>query len=314
MEVIRGIHNLTEKHQECVVSIGNFDGLHLGHQALLETLVAKGRELHLPTLVIIFEPQPNEFFSQHENVPRLMRFREKVEAFQAQGIDRVLCIHFEEQTALQVAEVFVRTVLVEKLAVKYVAVGDDFRFGFKRMGDCSLLEALGQRYHFKTQCMETFEMSGSRVSSTRVRQLLKVGDMATVRTLLGRPYSMRGKIAHGDKRGRLLGCPTANIHLHRKVVPVSGVFAVNMLGIDAMPLPGVANVGMRPTISGETRTLLEVHLLNFDRDIYGKNVEIEFLQKFREEKKFANFEELKEQIQKDIEQAREYHQQEKREP
>lgn len=306
MEIIRGVYNLKKKHEECVVTIGNFDGVHLGHQALLRRLIEKGQELNLPTMAIIFEPQPNEYFSKH-TTPRLMRFREKIEAFREVGINRVLCLRFDERLATESAEVFVRSVLVEKLRVKYVVVGDDFRFGFKRMGDYPLLKALGDKYHFKTECMSTFEMFGERVSSTRIRKLLEAGDTQLVMKLLGKPFGMKGKIAHGDKRGRIIGCPTANIHLHRKVVPLSGVFAVEMTGIDPSPIPGVANVGTRPTVAGETRTLLEVHLLDFDRDIYGKNVEVYFLHKFREEKRFDSFEELKDQIQKDIVDAKAYH-------
>lgn len=307
MEVIRGAYNLKEKHQECVVTIGNFDGLHLGHRALLQKLILKGKELNLPTLAIIFEPQPNEFFA-NKPIARLMRFREKIAALAEQGLDRVLCIRFDEKISTQIAEVFVRKILVEKLAAKYILVGDDFRFGFKRMGDYVLLQQLGQKYLFKTDCMVTFEVLNERVSSSLIRNLLAAGDMVKVQGLLGHPFAMCGKIARGDRRGRLLGSPTANIHLHRKISPISGVFAIEMLGVEAQPLPGVANIGTRPTINGDTRTLLEVHLLNFEKDIYDKRVTIHFLHKFREEQKFATLEELKEQIQKDIEQAKIYHQ------
>lgn len=306
MEIIRGIHNLRMKHQECVATIGNFDGMHLGHQRLLQQLIAKSEELDLPSLVIIFEPQPNEYFS-NQNIPRLMRFREKIAAFKEMGIDRVLCIKFNQAMAVQIAEIFVRTILIEKLAVKYVLVGDDFHFGYKRLGNYNLLKQMGDKYHFKANSMNTFELLGERVSSTRVRLLLESGDMEGATALLGHPFSMQGKIAHGDKRGRLLGCPTANIHLHRKVVPLKGVFAVKVSGIDKNPIDGVANIGTRPTVRGESRTLLEVHLLNFNRDIYGRKVEINFLHKFRDEKKFATLEELKDQIANDIHEAEQFH-------
>jgi riboflavin kinase / FMN adenylyltransferase len=306
MEIIRGFYNLKKRHQECVITIGNFDGLHLGHQALIKKLVEKGQELNLPTLTIIFEPQPNEFFS-HKTTPRLMRFREKIEGLMEQGIDRVLCVHFDEKIALQTADVFVRRILIEKLAVKYVLIGDDFRFGYKRLGDIGLLKNFGEKYHFQTEALETFKLLEKRVSSTRIRKLLEAGNLTKVRILLGRQFSMKGKVIHGDKRGRLLGFPTANIHLHRKETPIKGVFAVEVLGLDHEPIPGVANIGTRPTITGEQRLLLEVHLLNFTRDIYGQKVEIRFLKKFRDEKKFASLDELKKQIQDDIFQAERYH-------
>lgn len=307
MEFIRGIYNIKPEHQDCVATIGNFDGIHLGHQTLLNKLIHKSKELNWPSLVITFEPQPNEYFATQKNVPRLMRFREKLDAFKDIGIDRVLCVPFKDSIAIQIAEVFVRSVLVEKLAVKYVLVGDDFHFGFKRMGNYQLLQSMGEKYHFKTECLATYQLYGERVSSTRVRHLLERGKMEEVRELLGRPYSMKGKIAHGDKRGRLLGVPTANISLHRKVVPIRGVFAVEMVGLTENPLPGVANIGNRPTVDGDSRTLLEVHLLDFDQDIYGKTVEIRFLHKFRDEKQFANFEDLKTQIYQDIEAAKKFH-------
>jgi riboflavin kinase/FMN adenylyltransferase len=306
MEIIRDIYNIRPRHQGCVITVGNFDGLHLGHQALLERLRAKSTQLKLPSLAIIFEPQPNEYFSPKVSVARLMRFREKVETFEKQGINRVLCLRFNDEMANQTAEVFVRRLLFEKLAVKYILVGDDFKFGYQRKGDYSLLKQLGEKYSFRTECMPSFKLFGARVSSTRIRHLLAEGDLEQATLLLGRSFSMKGRIVHGSKLGRILGFPTANIQLHRKRVPVLGIFAVEMMGVGTSPLPGVANVGTRPTVSGDMRTILEVHLLNFEQNIYGRQVEIQFLHKFREEEKFDSLDELKAQILQDTERAKHY--------
>jgi riboflavin kinase/FMN adenylyltransferase len=307
MELIRGLHNIKPKHQGCVVTIGNFDGLHLGHQTLIKQLLVKSKTYNLPALVITFEPQPNEYFSPQEKVPRLMSFREKVEAVEALGIDRVLCIQFNEMIATQIAEVFVRKVLVEKLAAKYVLVGDDFHFGFKRMGNYSLLEQMGEKYHFATACMSTFEIDHQRVSSTRIRGLLEQGEVQQAIKLLGHAYRIKGRIAHGDKKGRILGFPTANILLQRREIPLRGVFAVEVMGIADHPLAGVANIGVRPTLTNASRRLLEVHLLDFNEDIYGKKITISILEKFRDEMRFNSFDELKGQIQIDVEHARTFH-------
>jgi riboflavin kinase / FMN adenylyltransferase len=300
IEVIRGIHNLKKRHEGCVVTIGNFDGVHLGHQKLLKKLIRIGKHLHLPTLVIIFEPQPHEYFSPTKKVPRLMRFREKVERLDEQGIDRVLCLHFDETIAMQAAERFVSVILFEKLLAKYVLVGDDFRFGFRRLGDYALLKQEGKQYHFKTGCMQTCAMKGERISSTSIRKILESGNMEKANMLLGRPFTLKGKIIHGDKRGRQIGYPTANIDLHRKAVPISGIFVVTLLGVTPSPLQGVASVGTRPTISDDNDVSLEVHLLNFAQDIYGKRVEVQFIHKLREEERFASLTELKDQIKKDV--------------
>jgi riboflavin kinase / FMN adenylyltransferase len=307
MELIRGLHNIKPRHQECVVTIGNFDGLHRGHQTLLQRLITKSQFYRLPSMVILFEPQPNEYFSKHENLSRLLSFREKIVALQRFGIDRVLCIYFNEAIALQIAELFVRKILVEKLAAKYVLVGDDFRFGFKRMGDFALLSRLSDRYHFKAEQLDSYRLQGERVSSTRIKQLLQAGNMEQATELLGRPYSIPGKVTRGNELGRQLGFPTANINLHCQGVPIKGVFAVMVLGLDETPIAGVANIGLRPTLAGKDRIILEVHLLDFTRDIYGRNITILFLHKFRDEQKFNSLEELKDQIAKDVVAAKKFH-------
>lgn len=303
MELIRGQHNLRPRHRGCVATIGNFDGAHLGHQAVLGQLAEKAAELHLPTTVIIFEPHPQEFFQPQAAPPRLTRFREKIKALRRFSVDRVLCLRFDQRLASTPAEDFIRTILVEGLDVRYLVVGDDFRFGRGRQGNFAMLQAAGREYDFQVVNMHTFTIDGERVSSTRIREALARGDLNAAEKLLGRPYRMCGRVAHGDKRGRSIGFPTANIHLHRRATPVLGVFAVEVFGLDVEPVPGVANVGTRPTVDG-TRSLLEIHLLDFDRDIYGCHVYVDFLCKLRDEKRFATFETLKEQIRRDAEEAR----------
>jgi riboflavin kinase/FMN adenylyltransferase len=305
MELIRGLHNLHPRHHGCVATIGNFDGVHLGHQAVLGQLAEKAAELCLPTLVITFEPQPREFFAPEAAPPRLTRFREKVTALRRFSVDRVLCIQFNRRFARITATDFIERMLVNGLGVRYLVVGDDFRFGAGREGDFAMLVEAGRRHGFEVVPLHTFSLGGARVSSTRIREALATGDLATAEQLLGRPYRMLGRIAHGDKRGRSIGFPTANIRMHRMVAPVDGVFAVEMFGIPGEPLAGVANVGKRPTVDG-TRSLLEVHLFDFNGDIYGRHVQVDFLKRIREERRFPSFEVLRRQIELDAEAARAY--------
>lgn len=305
MELIRGLHNLRPEHHGCVATIGNFDGVHLGHQAVLGQLADKAAQLGLPTVVISFEPQPQEYFSHGDIPPRLTRFREKLKALRRYSVERVLCLPFNRALAEMEAEDFIRRVLVEGLGVRYLVVGDDFRFGKERRGDFAMLQRAGAEHGFEVVTMHTFEIGGSRVSSTRIREALQVGDLALAEQLLGRPYRMCGRVAHGNKLGRTIGFPTANIFLHRKKTPVDGVFAVEMFGIEGEPVPGVANVGTRPTVDG-TRSLLEVHLFDFAADIYGEYVFVDFLHRIREERRFESFDALKAQILLDAESARNY--------
>ena len=310
MELIRGWHNLRPRHRGCVATIGNFDGVHLGHQAVIGQLAEKAQELGLPTQVILFEPQPQEFFRPDAAVPRLTRLREKLQALRRYSVDRVLCLRFDARFAAMEPEEFIRRILVDGLGVRYLVVGDDFRFGHKRRGDFDMLAAAGARYGFQVVNMHTVTIDEERVSSTRIRATLAAGDLATAEKLLGRPYRMCGRVAHGDKLGRTLGFPTANIHLHRKVTPIAGIFAVEVFGLRIEPVPGAANVGTRPTVGG-TRTLLEVHLLDFNEEIYGEYVQVNFLRKFRDEKRFDSIDELRRWIAKDVEDVRtffrEYH-------
>ncbi len=306
MELIRGLCNLRPRHRGCVATIGNFDGVHLGHQAVLGQLAEKAAELSLPSVVITFEPYPQEFFAHGAVVPpRLTRFREKIQALRRYSVDRVLCLPFNRVLSETSAQDFIRRILVEGLGVRYLVVGDDFRFGHQRQGDFAMLKEAGARYGFQVVNRHTFSIDGARVSSTRIREALAHGDLNNAGKLLGRPYRMCGRVAHGDQRGRTIGFPTANIYLHRKASPVQGVFAVEVFGLDAEPLPGVANVGTRPTVDG-TRALLEVHLLDFAQDIYGCYVQVDFLHKLRDEQKFASLDDLKRQIEFDTAQARDF--------
>ena len=303
MEFIRGYHNLRPQHRGCVATIGNFDGVHLGHQTVLGQLSEKAAELGVPSVVISFEPYPMEFFAPDKAPARLTRLREKVRALTRYAVDRMLCLNFDADFAAQPPEEFIQHVLIDGLNVRYLVVGDDFRFGKDRAGDFDLLRKMGEQHGFQVVNLHTFAIDGERVSSTRVREALAKGDMAQAEQLLGRPYRMCGRVAHGDKRGRTIGFPTANIHLHRNTTPVKGVFAVEMFGIEGEPVQGVANIGTRPTVDG-TRSLLEVHLFDFNADIYGQYVNVEFVRKLRDEERFDSFEELRKQIDIDAENAR----------
>ncbi|HAD30055.1 MAG TPA: bifunctional riboflavin kinase/FAD synthetase [Methylophaga sp.] len=307
-KIIRGLYNLPDPAQGCVATIGNFDGVHLGHQAVLTQLAMKADMLNLPAVVITFEPQPFEYFVPEKAPARLSRFREKVEALRAYSIQKLCVLRFNRQLAEMQAETFIQKLLVEGLNVRYLVVGDDFRFGKDRQGDFALLQQVGKQHGFQVVNMHTFAIDDMRVSSTRIREALQDGDLAVAEKLLGRPYRMSGRVAHGDKRGRKMGYPTANIHLHRAKVPLNGVYAVQLYGIDEEPVNGVANIGVRPTISGSDKALLEVHLFDFKRDIYGEHVQVYFLKKLREEQKFASLEQLIEQIHIDSAQAKNFFQ------
>lgn len=305
MELIRGLQNIRSNHCGCVATIGNFDGVHLGHQAVLGQLAEKASELGLPTTLITFEPQPMEYFAPDRVPARLTRFREKILALQRYSVDRVCCLSFNDKLAKLSAENFIEKVLVDKLGVKYLVVGDDFRFGANRSGTFEMLVEAGKKYGFQVVSMHTFEIDAKRVSSTRIRAALEKGKMSNAEKLLGRRYRMSGRVAHGEKLGRELGFPTANIHLHRHASPIQGIFVVEVFGLDVEPLQGVASIGTRPTVN-ETKALLEVYLLDFNQDIYGRHIQVSFLKKLRDEEKFDSLDELKKQIQLDVEQAQAY--------
>ncbi|MES2997925.1 MAG: bifunctional riboflavin kinase/FAD synthetase [Pseudomonadota bacterium] len=296
-ELLCGLHNLKDKG--CVLTIGNFDGLHQGHQAIIRTLQQQAKRLNLPSCVMLFEPHPQEFFLGEKAPARLMRLREKIKIFQDLAIDRVVCLRFNRRLAEMEAETFVKQILVRGLGVQILIVGDDFRFGKARQGDFDCLKKLGQQYQFEVYVTPTELFSGKRIGSSRVRDAVKQGNFALASRLLTRPFMLSGRVIHGDQRGRLLGFPTANIALHRLVSPLTGVFIVRVHGLGEKPVNGVANCGRRPTINGQ-KNLLEVHLLDFNKDIYGTYLEIEFLKKIRDEKKFGSLEDLKKQISEDV--------------
>lgn len=309
MELIRGLHNLDAYRrkfpaQQCVLTIGNFDGVHCGHQMILRQLREKADELKLPATVMIFEPQPLEFFAGQGAPARLTPFREKVRLLADAGVDTVICLHFTEEVRRQSADAFVKDILVDSLGVKYLIVGDDFRFGCKQSGDFQMLQQAGEQYGFGVTNTHTLVLNGQRVSSTAVRNALNSSDFFLAEQLLARPYAISGRVMYGQQLGRTIGVPTANLALKGKKVPLEGVFAVEVAGLeDDKLVQGVANVGVRPTVGGKV-PVLEVHLFNFDRSIYGEHIRVVFRKKIRDEQRFDGLEALKKQIQLDIESAR----------
>jgi len=303
MRLIRGLHNLHHSQLGSALTIGNFDGLHRGHQAVLRHLQQRAAERRLATTVMTFEPTAQEYFSPRTAPARLQRLRDKLAKLQELEVNQVHCLRFNRELAELSADAFVRQILVEGLDVRYLVVGDDFRFGKDRSGDFAFLQQAGQRYGFEVVSTRTFLEGEDRVSSTRIRQALAEGDLAMAEQLLGRPYRICGRVSPGQQRGRTIGFHTANVRLHRVVAPLQGVFAVRVYGLGAGALNGVANVGTRPTVDG-SYCVLEIHLFDFDSDIYGRYLDVEFCRKLREEKKFESFEALKQQIEFDVEQAR----------
>lgn len=289
-----------------VLAIGNFDGVHLGHRALLERLTATARRHGLPPAVMTFEPHPRELFAPEQAPARLTSLREKLALLEACGVEEVFLLHFSRKLAGLTAEEFIDRVLVEGLAVRHLMIGDDFRFGKGRAGDFGMLQAAGQRHGFTVEAMHTIEIDGERVSSSAVREALAAGDLEHAARLLGRPYNIAGRVVHGGKLGRALGFPTANIQLKRKRVALAGVFAVTVSGLDKRHLPGAASLGVRPTLGHGLKPQLEVHLFDFDREIYGAHVTVHFLHKLRDEAKYDSLDALKAQIARDVEATQDF--------
>lgn len=305
MELIRSLHNVRARHVGNVITIGNFDGVHRGHQAMLKALRVEATALAVPSLVMCFEPQPLEFFAGEQAPARLMTWREKVEALAACGVDRVLLVGFNEHFRAYTAQGFVDDLLVRALGCRHVVTGEDFHFGCDRSGDQAYLLASGQRHGFSVGQMPTLALAGERVSSTRLRAAVAAADFELAEQLAGRPYTVSGHVVHGDKIGRSLGLPTANILMQRRVLPLRGVFAVSVHGLGDDILPGVANVGTRPTVQG-IQARCEVHLLNFNADIYGRRLRVQFHHKLRDEQRFASLDVLKAAIKKDVASAQQY--------
>ena len=302
MEFIRGLNNVKPQHSGCVLTIGKFDGVHLGHQAVLSNVLQKAKALGLPATVMVFEPQPEEVFTPDRAPARISPLREKYELLKQQGVDRLLAVRFNRAFASQSADTFVHDLLVDKLGVKFLVVGDDFRFGQGRKGDFAMLQAAGQKYGFEVVSTQSFMMHAHRISSTAVREALADSDFALGEEMLGRPFAVYGRVVHGEKKGRTIGFPTANVMLKRCRAPIHGVFAVHV-AVDGTKFNGVANIGTRPTLNG-VRNQLEVHIFDMSADLYGKPMTVFPVAKIRDEQKFDSFEILKAQIQADAAKAR----------
>jgi riboflavin kinase/FMN adenylyltransferase len=285
------------------LTIGNFDGVHRGHQAMLSRLLEAADDLGLPSAVLTFDPHPREFFAPHVAPPRLFTLRNKLEVFRTFGVARSYVLRFNASVASLSPEAFIDDVLVRRLGVRWVLVGDDFRFGHKRAGDLARLRAHAP--NFTVEGMRTVEVEGARASSTAVREALTAGNLELATALLGRPYRISGRVVHGAKLGRSLGFPTANIPL-RRPPPVKGVFAVRVLGLPGGPRLGAASVGVRPTVEHGGTTLLEVFIFDFADSIYGRRIHVDFMHKLRDEERYPDLETLRRQIAADIEQARAY--------
>jgi riboflavin kinase / FMN adenylyltransferase len=304
MELIRGIHNIRPEHHGCVATIGNYDGVHLGHTEIIKRLKRRAQSHGLPSVVVIFEPQPEEFFFHDECAARLSSLREKFHLIAERGVDRLVALTFNRALAAVKPEHFVRNLLVDKLGVKAVIIGDDFRFGRARRGDFKMLLNLGRAYRFEVEQAPPLLFIGKRISSTYIRSLLRHGYMKEAERMLGHPYCMEGRVVHGHQQGREWGFPTANLDLHRIVSPVSGIFAVRVHGLAVEPLNGVAYAGTRPIID-DPRYVLEVHVFDYDADCYGAYIKVQFVDKIREDIVFESFDVMAAQISRDCDAARE---------
>ncbi len=302
MQLVRGIHNIQLNDHGCVLTIGNFDGVHLGHQQVIKALVNKAKALNCVAAVLVFEPQPQELFSPETAPARLCRLRDKYNLLAKLGVQRLICVNFSAKFANQSAQHFIEHLLVNKLGIKHLIVGDDFHFGKNRTGNFSMLCQAGEKYGFDVSDTASYKMADCRISSTAIRQALEQDDLVSVKQMLGREYSIIGRVFHGDKRGRQLGFPTANVLLKRRVSPLSGVFAV-MVKTNNGEFKGVANIGARPTING-IRQQLEVHIFDFDENVYGQCIEVVVKKKLRPVIRFDSLEALTAQIRQDSEQAK----------
>jgi len=303
MLLIRGLANIPKAINQTAVALGDFDGVHLGHQMIIRRLIKEAKSHRLISVLICFEPQPAEFFQKESFPGRILRLREKLNAMNAFDIDYVLCLSFNKNLAELSAEQFVRKILINRLHCKRLIVGDDFRLGKQREGSVKQLSHLGEQYHFAVIAEKTFQIDGHRNSSTRIRQALRVGEFSLIKQLMGRPYKLTGKVKRGHGRGKSLGVPTANIPLFHYKMAASGIFIVQVTDNEHHKWYGVANLGVRPTFH-EHQSVLEVYLLDFDGDLYGKTLQVEFLHKLRDEEYFSSIDKLKIQMQKDICQAR----------
>lgn len=304
MDIIRGITSI-KGQSPCVLSIGNFDGLHLGHQSIVNQLTKYASEIKLPAVILTFEPYPMEYFSPARAPSRLTDFRHKAERFREMSVERIICLQFNHALASIKAKEFVEQILISKLKIRGLIVGDDFRFGNNREGNIELLRELSNKHTFELIPAETIHYNGMRVSSSLVRGHLAIGDFDLVRELLGRPYQIDGTVIHGDKRGRELGYPTANLACNRVNYPLSGVYVVRIHGLNERIYDGVANIGTRPVFDGEKK-LLEVNMFDFHEEIYGKRISVEFCKKLRDEQQFHTVDALCEQMAVDVKKSKDY--------
>ena len=304
MRILRSVPRAADS--PVALTIGNFDGVHLGHQAMLSKLREAASTHALPPCAMTFEPHPREFFAPDQAPARLTTLREKLERLSAQGIARTHLLRFDYRLAQVTADEFIERILVQGLGARYLLVGDDFRFGARRAGDFALLKSRASELGYTVEAMTSVTLDGERVSSTAVRQALARGDMARAARLLGRPYSISGSVVHGDALGRELGYPTANVRMRHNRPPLMGIFAVELHGAGDTALRGVASLGIRPTVKQQGAPVLEVFVLDFAGDLYGRRVRVDFLHKFRDEQKFADLAALKAQMADDVEHTREY--------
>lgn len=310
MKVFRGIPN-AQSRRPCALTIGNFDGVHRGHRALLARVTEAAHRLGVESAVMTFEPHPREYFAHlaadESRAPRrIANLRDKLQALENADIDRVIVEHFNARFAAMSPEDFVQKLLVDGLQVKWLIVGDDFRFGAKRAGDFQMLVDAGKRHGFDVETLATVTHDETRISSSAVRSALHDGDFAHARELLGHPYSISGRVQHGKKLGRTIGFPTLNLRIAHKRPALTGIFIVQVHGLADRPLPAVASLGVRPTIEDNGRVLLEVHIFDYSADCYGKLIRVEFLQKLRDEEKYDDLETLTAAIANDARAAREF--------
>ena len=310
MKVFRGLPN-AQSRRPCALTIGNFDGVHQGHRALLSRLTDAARRLNIDSAVMTFEPHPREYFAHltgdEGRAPRrIANLRDKLQALESVGIDRVIVEHFNARFAAMPPEDFVQQLLVNGLQVKWLIVGDDFRFGAKRAGDFAMLAEAGKRHGFEVESLSTITHQDTRISSSAVRSALHDGDFARVQELLGHAYAISGRVQHGRKLGRTIGFPTLNLRIAHKLPALSGIFVVQIHGLSDKPLPAVASLGVRPTVEDNGRVLLEVHVFDYQADCYGKLVRVEFLHKLRDEAKYDDLSTLTEAIANDARAAREF--------
>jgi len=307
MELVRGLHNLRPRHRGCVLTIGNYDGLHLGHQAMLKQLRARASQFKLPACVMSFEPLPREYLASIGVAPtppgRLSRFREKCGNLAAFAVERFVCARFDARMQAISPREFVEHVLIAALGVRWMVVGHDFRFGQGRKGTVPLLREMGEQLGFGVDEVPPFTIAGQRVSSSMVREALANGNLPYATELLGRPYRMSGKVIEGKRLGRTLGFPTANLALHRRVIPMMGIFAVRVSGAELNNAPGVAYLGTRPVVNG-IEPLLEAHVFDFDGNLYGKYLHVDFIARLRGELPFKGLDELVTQMHEDAAKAR----------